>query len=134
MNPQENAHGAEAEEVELLGRFYGLDEMKKSIFWFYYLHFHTTGALGGNPQEAGSKFHYKISSTWMNSLSFYQFNRRGKQLAPLAGEFFRRNIKPPGSIPAFILPLDGGRRPDHISLDNLRWVRNPRHPKPGERW
>ena len=118
----------------LLAAFEALDETRRQIFWFYYLHLFTSGGLGGDPLMVGSKFHYKVSAVWTSNITFNQFSYRAKQVIKMVFQFNSRNIRPPGNIPSFLVPLDGGRRPDVVTLENLRWVAIPRNPQPDEMW
>ena len=119
---------------DLLHKFQRLDETKKQIFWFYYLNLFTDGNLGGSLEMCGSVFHYKVTAVWHNTISHKQFVYRAKKLKPLVESFHEHDLRPPGNIPIFLVPLDGGRRPDVVTLDTLRWVRNPRNPQPNEMW
>ena len=119
----------------LLQRFEDLDDIRRQIFWFYFLHLYTDGALGGSPQQAGLKFHYKVTTHWTDSITHGQFKYRAHRVAaPLATQFHQQGLEPPGAIPSFLIPLDGGRRPDVVTLANLHWVRNPRIPHIDELW
>lgn len=117
----------------LVNEFERLGETWKQIFWFYYLFLFTDGGVGGDPKMAGSAYHHKVTSVWSN-LSGTQFSYRAKKMAPLAQRFFDNAVRPTGNIPMFLIPRDGGRRPDVVTLDTLRWVRNPRDPQPNEQW
>jgi len=119
---------------ELMNKFQALDETKKQIFWFYYLNLFTGGNVGGALDLCGSVFHYKVTSVWTATISHGQFSYRAKKLRPLVEKFYEHDLRPPGNIPIFLVPLDGGRRPDVVTLDTLRWVRNPRNPQPHELW
>ena len=133
-NPQGDGNNAIPTREMLLANFENLDETKQQIFWFYYLYLFTDGGVGGNPEMAGSTYHYKVSKVWTSSITPGQFQYRAKRILPLVYQFNSRNIRPPGNVPTFLVPLDGGRRPDVVTLDNLRWVAIPRNPQPNEMW
>lgn len=119
---------------DLTNEFQALDETKKQIFWFYYLHIFTGGGVGGDIELCGSVFHYKVTTAWTESISHGQFSYRAKKLKPLILRFQEYDLRPTGDIPIFLVPLDGGRRPDRVTLDTLRWVQHPRNPQPNEMW
>ena len=123
-----------AKRNELMDEFQKLDEVRQQIFWFYYLFLFTDGGMGGDLEQCGSVFHYKVTSKWTETISHGQFTYRAKKILPLVQDFHRYDLRPPGNIPIFLVPLDGGRRPDVVTLDSLRWVRNPRNPQPNELW
>lgn len=137
-NPQEMPeihHVNMARNRNLVNSFHSLDEERNAIFWLYYLYLHTERALGADPNKAGSIHHYRCSDRFYNSrMSHDMFKRRAKQVAPLAVQFYHLRLFPPGNIPLFLVPFDGGRRPDVVNLQTLRWVRNPSDPTADELW
>lgn len=133
MNQEVGEENAASIRNDLINEFEHLDELKKQIFWFYYLFLFTDGGVGGNPEMAGSAYHYKVTNAW-SSISQNQFAYRAKKMVPLAQKFHDNDVRPTGSIPIFLIPLDGGQRPDVVTLDTLRWVSNPRNPQPNEQW
>jgi hypothetical protein len=70
--------------LDLFAQFEHLDDIKKAIVWLYFLHFHTNGVLGADPECAGSIYHYKISEWFTQRITAGQFKYRAKQMAPLA--------------------------------------------------
>ena len=144
--------------ADLFAQFERLDEIKKAIVWLYFLYFHTAGVLGADPECAGSIHHYKISAWFTDRITSGQFKYRAKQMASLAVAMKNGtsnmlyiftilqhdqlilstdqlvDIHPPGPIPIFLIPLDGGRRPNVVTIDTLVWVRHPNNPAAHELW
>ena len=69
---------------QLLATFRSYDPWRQNIVWMYFLHLHTDGALGANPDKAGSMSHYKVSSTITEAMTIDQFKYRAKQVRHVA--------------------------------------------------
>ena len=131
---EDGADDVQAIRNDLMNEFHALNETRQQIFWFYFLHIFTDRGVGGDLELCGSVFHYKITVVWTASITHCQFKYRAKKLKPLILKFQEYGLRPTGNIPIFLVPLDGRRRPDVVTLDTLRWVRHPRNPQPNKMW